>query len=115
MTMFFPPTKSRESLFFQFNKHIHLPGNINAKSVILCIEWHHHSERMKTMNEKCTTCLSNLPLAYSYTPIQQIDTVYDNETALSRGTVFPELYKPKGVYGKEFTTYATDLGCMANE
>lgn len=65
--------------------------------------------------QQCTTCLTSLPLAYSYTPLQQIDTVYDNETALSKGTIFPELYKPKGVYGKEFLTYATDLECMTNE
>lgn len=67
------------------------------------------------MNEKCTTCLSTLPLAYSYTPMQQLDTVYDNENALSHGTVFPELYKPKTVYGNEFTTYASDLGCLTDE
>ena len=64
------------------------------------------------MNEKCSVCLADLPYAYSYTPLQQIDTVYDNETALAKGTLFPELYKPKSVYGKEFTTYAQDLECL---
>ena len=67
---------------------------------------------MNKNHTNCTCCLSNLPLAYSYTPMQEIDTVYDNETALARGTLFPELYKPRDVYGKEFTTYATDLGCL---
>ncbi len=64
------------------------------------------------MNELCTDCLSSLPLAYSYTPMQELDTIYDNETALSKGTLFPELYKPRDVYGKEFTTYGSDLRCL---
>ena len=62
--------------------------------------------------ERCTNCINELPLAYSYTPMQEFDTVYDNETALSKGTVFPELYKPVSVYGKEFAPCAKDLGCF---
>ncbi len=74
-------------------------------------------ERMKNMDtikpdSMCSECLYDLPLAYSYTPLQEIETVYDNDTALSRGTVFPELYKPVSVYGKEFTACAKDLGCL---
>lgn len=65
-----------------------------------------------SFEKKCTNSLDELPLAYSYTPLQMIDTVYDNDTALSKGTVFPELYKPKSVYGKEFTPCASDLGCL---
>lgn len=61
---------------------------------------------------QCSECLYDLPLAYSYTPLQEIDTIYDNETALSKGTVFPELYKPMCVYGKEFSACAKDLGCL---
>jgi hypothetical protein len=63
--------------------------------------------------KKCTNNLDELPLAYSYNPLQMIDTLYDNETALSKGTIFPELYKPKSVYGKEFTPCVSDLGCLS--
>lgn len=63
--------------------------------------------------EKCTNCLAELPLAYTYTPMQEFDTVYDNDTALSKGTVFPELYKPKSVYGKDFKPCEAELGCDA--
>jgi len=74
-------------------------------------------ERMKSMNTEntdmeCSGCLYDLPLAYSYTPLQELDTVYEDDDALSRGTVFPELYKPVSVYGKEFAACAKDLGCL---
>jgi len=45
--------------------------------------------------------LDSLPLAYSYTPIQRWRMMYRPEEALSRGTLFEELYKPKEVYGYE--------------
>ncbi|MGN1097678.1 MAG: spore coat associated protein CotJA, partial [Clostridia bacterium] len=35
------------------------------------------------------TCLNKLPLAYSYTPMQEIDTVYSYEEGLNSGTIFP--------------------------
>ncbi len=33
-------------------------------------------------------------LAMSYVPVQQWETPYDENTALSRGTIFPSLDKP---------------------
>lgn len=48
------------------------------------------------------TCLEKLPLAYSYTPYQELDSVYNYSEGLDNGTVFPELNKPLGVYGNEF-------------
>ncbi len=48
------------------------------------------------------TCLNKLPLAYSYTPMQELDTLYDYTKALESGTVFPELDLPAGVYGNNF-------------
>lgn len=48
------------------------------------------------------TCLNKLPIAYSYTPVQELDTVYDYEEGLNSGTIFPELNLPLGVYGKNF-------------
>lgn len=43
----------------------------------------------------------NLPLAYSYVPIQKLKTVYSACEALENGTLFPELNLPLGVYGKK--------------
>lgn len=51
--------------------------------------------------DECT-CLNKLPLAYSYTPMQELDSLYNYCEALKNGTIFPELNKPLGVYGKEF-------------
>lgn len=54
-----------------------------------------------------TTCgrdgdaLDTLPLGYSYTPIQHWRLMYRPDEALSRGTLFEELYKPMEVYGNE--------------
>jgi hypothetical protein len=39
-------------------------------------------------------------VAYAYVPFQILETVYDTERALDRGTLFPELDLPLGVYGK---------------
>ena len=41
------------------------------------------------------------PLAYAYVPIQRWRMLYPTEQALSRGTLFEELYKPMEVYGNE--------------
>ena len=38
--------------------------------------------------------LSSFPLAMTYTPMQQFQTVYDIKEALKYGTIFPELNKP---------------------
>ncbi len=47
-------------------------------------------------------CLNKLPLAYSYTPMQELDTVYSYEEGLKNGTMFPQLNMPLGVYGNNF-------------
>ncbi len=41
-----------------------------------------------------TTYLGSLPIAMSYTPMQQWKTTYSLEKGLSRGTIFPELDLP---------------------
>jgi len=58
------------------------------------IEVKHHDE----MHD-----LDNFPLAYAYVPMQKLGKVYTEPEALSKGTLFPELYKPLGVYGNEFS------------
>ena len=63
-----------------------------------------------SMNSMCSgssdyndcTCLERLPLAYSYTPMQELDSLYSYSDALKNGTLFPELNMPLGVYGKNF-------------
>ena len=42
-------------------------------------------------------------LAYAYVPIQKAEdtNLYDAETGLERGTIFPPLDLPLGVYGKQ--------------
>ena len=44
----------------------------------------------------------NYPLAYSYVPYQKYTGVYSMEKAFEKGTAFPALDKPMGVYGNEF-------------
>ncbi len=51
--------------------------------------------------DECT-CLNKLPLAYSYTPMQELDSLYSYEDGLNNGTMFPELNMPLGVYGNNF-------------
>ena len=48
-------------------------------------------------------CICNRLIGYSYVPIQVAEdtNLYDAETALSRGTIFPPLDLPLGVYGKQ--------------
>ncbi len=46
-------------------------------------------------------CLDEKPLAYVYAPDQRFRMLYSAKDALSHGTLFEELYKPKGVYGNE--------------
>ena len=68
------------------------------------------SDSTGSMNSMCSgpsdynncTCLENLPLAYSYTPMQELDSIYSYCYALNNGTAFPELNMPYGVYGKNF-------------
>lgn len=49
----------------------------------------------------CSDCLSDKPLAYSYTPIQKWELLYTPEDGLKRGTLFEMLDKPPEVYGNE--------------
>lgn len=45
----------------------------------------------------------NMPIGYAYVPIQQASdrNLYDPETGLMRGTIFPTLDLPLGVYGNQ--------------
>ena len=43
--------------------------------------------------------LSNLPLAMAYVPWQNWSETYDNQRALCRGTIFPQLDLPFGYGG----------------
>ena len=49
-------------------------------------------------NAKC-----NMPVGYAYVPTQTaVETnLYDAETGFMRGTIFPTLDLPLGVYGKQ--------------
>ena len=47
-------------------------------------------------------CMDDLLLAYAYLPIQKWRKLYSPEDALTRGTMFEELDKPKEVYGNEW-------------
>lgn len=42
-----------------------------------------------------------VPLAYVYSPVQKFCMLYSDEEALKHGTLFENLYKPLGVYGRE--------------
>ena len=39
-------------------------------------------------------CIDTLPLTMAYVPMQSWGQVYDLETGLQKGTIFPDLYKP---------------------
>jgi hypothetical protein len=45
--------------------------------------------------------VDSLSLAYVYAPSQRFCMLYSAEDALSHGTLFEALYKPKEVYGRE--------------
>ncbi len=46
--------------------------------------------------------LSDMLIAYAYVPYQRAGKLYCESEALKNGTVFPELNKPLGVYGRDF-------------
>lgn len=48
-------------------------------------------------------CICNRLIGYSYVPIHVAEdtNIYDAETGLNRGTIFPPLDLPLGVYGKQ--------------
>ncbi len=57
-----------------------------------------------TRNHTCGgdgSCLDDALLAYVYAPTQKFRMLYSAHDALAHGTLFEELYKPKGVYGNE--------------
>jgi len=43
----------------------------------------------------------DIPLAYVYAPEQKFCMLYSASEALKHGTLFENLYKPLGVYGRE--------------
>ena len=45
----------------------------------------------------------DIPIGYAYVPFQITEetNLYDSKTALERGTIFPPLDLPLGVYGKQ--------------
>lgn len=45
-------------------------------------------------NDMSNSCIDNMPLAMAYVPMQRWKTVYNNDVALTRGTIFPELDLP---------------------
>ena len=51
--------------------------------------------------ELCGTMPENPILAYSYVPIQEWGELYAPAEGLRRGTLFPNLDKPLGVYGRD--------------
>ncbi len=52
-------------------------------------------------HELCGRMPENPILAYAYVPIQNFGETYSPEEGLSRGTLFPSLDKPLGVYGRD--------------
>lgn len=54
--------------------------------------------REKDETTKCDelkfSCVDNYPLAIAYVPMQRFRDLYDNTSALNRGTLFKELDKP---------------------
>ena len=40
------------------------------------------------------TCVDELPLAMAYVPMQKIENLFDCQTALYHGTIFPQLVLP---------------------
>jgi len=51
-------------------------------------------ENMNCDNNRNDTCIDNMPLAMAYVPMQRWKNVYNNDVALTRGTIFPELDLP---------------------
>lgn len=51
-----------------------------------------------------TTPIAMPMVAYAYVPVQvaEMRNLYDPMQGLERGTIFPILDKPFGVYGKQF-------------
>lgn len=55
------------------------------------------------MSENNTCCETSMPcgcVGYAYVPIQTLSELYDVSTALTQGTIFPELNLTIDEYGK---------------
>lgn len=57
------------------------------------------SDTSPSENKKPTNCYCNV--GYAYVPVQTFNNIYSPSDALCRGTLFPELDMPFGVYGAE--------------
>ena len=53
-----------------------------------------HCQRSGWMEQLDYSAVDTLPLAMAYVPFQKFQVMYDKAEAFSRGTIFPELYKP---------------------
>lgn len=49
---------------------------------------------MPEPNRINASCVDSLPLAMAYVPMQKWQDIYDNDVALSRGTIFAQLDLP---------------------
>ena len=47
----------------------------------------------------CGTCMGSV--GYAFVPVQTFNDIYSPSEGLHRGTIFPELDKPFGMYGAE--------------
>ena len=47
-----------------------------------------------TPRQTDTDCISDMPIAMAYVPIQQYKKTYEPDSGLTFGTIFPELNKP---------------------
>ena len=62
-----------------------------------CLNMPESEERRNAENGEC----DDIPIAYVYAPIQKFCMLYSAPEALKHGTLFENLYKPMGVYGRE--------------
>lgn len=51
-------------------------------------------EHQSCYNSTSSQCIDTMPLTMAYVPMQFWRQVYDLETGLQKGTIFPDLYKP---------------------
>jgi len=60
------------------------------------------ADNLKHGHDEAIRCDQPTPLlGYALVPNQCLRQVYDEEKALYRGTIFPELDLPYGIYGRE--------------
>ncbi len=56
----------------------------------------------------CGTMPENPILAYAYVPMQKWGEMYTPAEGLTRGTMFPAIDKPLGVYGRDLCKKCDD-------